>query len=93
MAVKEIRSQRALGDGGSRRVNERLLEAAHGVQMIAGPDYLDTGCGGVPVGVAQVVGDRLDEPTIGHLVGCEWIWHCFSAGEAGGELVVPPRHV
>ena len=55
-------------DGGPGRLDERGLQAAGGVEVIAGPDHAHGGGGGLAVRAAQVVADGVDEPGVGGLV-------------------------
>jgi hypothetical protein len=56
----------ALSDGGLGGFGERALEAAGGVEVVAGPDHPHGGGGGLAVFAAEVVADGGEEP-----LGCE----------------------
>ena len=60
--------QRLLRYRFERRADEHSLQPARRVEVVAGPDHAHAGRGGVAVGVAEIVRDRLDEPPVGAVV-------------------------
>ena len=85
--------ERVLGDGRSSRDDEDVLQPSYGVEMIAGPHHPHPGGRGVPVGVAEIVGHRVDEPAVGDLIGGQRVGNLLSSRQAAGEVVIPSRQV
>jgi hypothetical protein len=81
----------AVGDR-SGRADDRGLEPARGVEVVAGPDDAD-GDGVRPaVGAAEVAAYRIDQAAFCECVVLERLGNVASGGEGGREGFVPASH-
>src|ERR1039458_1862609 len=82
-------SERTVHAGRPSGSDERALESAGGIGMIAGPDHPCRGPAGAAVLTAQVTVDRLDQSAVGRVVVPERRGYLALTDDAGREGVVP----
>jgi hypothetical protein len=76
--------------GHACRTDERALQSASGVEMVARPDHSHRGRGGLAVVAPKIVTDCFEEPSVGSQIVHHRLRHLAAPREASREFLIPP---